>query len=128
MQKTYEVMVLLHPDLEIDVEAPIAKIEGLIESVGGKVAKRDNWGKKRLAYRIKRQDFAIYVYLEVQLDPQKVRPLEDSLLILEEVIRHMIVVHEDNPKRESKKPAEAKKEAGATDEAKDESKVEEVTA
>ena len=41
-------MVLLHPDLEIDVEAPIAKVEGLVEAAGGKVLKRDNWGKKRL--------------------------------------------------------------------------------
>jgi small subunit ribosomal protein S6 len=103
MQKTYELMVLLHPDLEIDVEAPIGKIEGLIEAAGGKVAKRDNWGKKRLAYKIARQDFAIYVYFEVQLDPTKVRQLEDSIGILEEVLRHIVVVHEEVPRREVKK-------------------------
>jgi small subunit ribosomal protein S6 len=103
MQKTYELMVLLHPDLEIDVEAPISKIEGLIEAAGGKVAKRDNWGKKRLAYKIARQDFAIYVYFEVQLDPTKVRQLEDSIGILEEVLRHIVVVHEEVPRREVKK-------------------------
>ncbi len=116
MQKTYELMVLLHPDLEIDVEAPIAKVESLIESVGGKVTKRDNWGKKRLAYRIAKQDFAIYVYFELQLDPTKVRELENTILITEEVLRHILVVHEEN-----KNPAPAKK-----DEA--DKKTEEVTA
>lgn len=95
-QPTYELVILLHPDLEIDVEAPIAKLEGLIEAAGGKVTKRDNWGKKRLAYRIKRQDFAIYIYFELQLDGTKVRDLENQILITEEVLRHILVVHEVN--------------------------------
>jgi len=108
MQKTYELMVLLHPDLEIDVEAPITKVEGLVEAVGGKVLKRDNWGKKRLAYRIAKQDFAIYVYFEVQLDAPKVRELENTILITEEVLRHILVVHEEvkvDPKKSSEKKA-----------------------
>lgn len=111
MQHTYELMVLLHPDLEIDVEAPITKVEGLIEAAGGRVIKRDNWGKKRLAYRIKRQDFAIYVYFEINLDPNRVRQLENTILITEEVIRHILVQHEENKPRVDKKgdkKAEAK--------------------
>jgi small subunit ribosomal protein S6 len=118
MQNTYELMVLLHPDLEIDVEAPIAKVEGLIEAAGGRVIKRDNWGKKRLAYRIKRQDFAIYVYFEINLDPTKVRQLENTILITEEVIRHILVQHEENKPRTDKKgdkKAEAKPDSKADD-------------
>ena len=103
MQKTYELMVLLHPDLEIDVEAPVAKVEGLVEAVGGRVIKRDNWGKKRLAYKIAKQDFAIYVYFEVLLDPSKVRDMENTILITEEVLRHILVVHEDYKPRVSTK-------------------------
>jgi small subunit ribosomal protein S6 len=112
MQQTYELMVLLHPDLEIDVETPIKKIEGLVDAVGGKVIKRDNWGKKRLAYRIKRQDFAVYIYFELSLDPSQVRQLENTVLITEEVLRHILVVHEENTRQrpssdDTKKPAEA---------------------
>lgn len=102
-QPTYELVVLLHPDLEIDVEAPITKLEGLITGVSGRVTKRDNWGKKRLAYRIKKQDFAIYVYFELELPGSEVRELERQLLITEEVLRHIIVVHEVNPPRAEKK-------------------------
>src|ERR1700689_4461703 len=94
MQKTYELMVLLHPDLEIDAEAPIAKVESLVVAAGGRVTKRDNWGKKRLAYRIRKQDFAIYVYFELQLAPTNVNQLESAILITEEVLRHILVVHE----------------------------------
>jgi len=115
MQKTYELMVLLHPDLEIDVEAPIAKVEGLIADAGGKVLKRDNWGKKRLAYRIARQDFAIYVYFEVSLPPEGVRQLDGTIMITEEVLRHILVVHEENPQRaESKKDDKTEKKAEVT--------------
>ena len=104
MQKTYELMVLLHPDLEIDVEAPINKVEALIAAVDGKVLKRDKWGKKRLAYRIARQDFAIYVYFELSLKPESVSALDSTILITEEVLRHILVVHEENPvKAEAKK-------------------------
>jgi small subunit ribosomal protein S6 len=109
LRNTYELVVLLHPDLEIDVEAPIAKVEGLIEAAGGRVIKRDNWGKKRLAYRINRQDFAIYVYFEVELDTTKTRQLEDTILITEEVLRHLLVTHEENKSRaNAKKPADKK--------------------
>lgn len=109
MQKTYELMVLLHPDLEIDVETPISKVESLIEAVDGKVIRRDNWGKKRLAYRIARQDFAIYVYFEVLLDPMKVGQLESTIRITEEVLRHILVIHEENKVRRDDKKADDKK-------------------
>jgi small subunit ribosomal protein S6 len=125
MAKTYELMVLLHPDLEIDAEAPIAKIEGLVEAVGGKVLKRDNWGKKRLAYRIARQDFAIYVYFEISLEPGQVDPLEKQILITEEVLRHILVVHEENPNRRDK---DGKKGEKSEEKADDKSDDKEVTA
>lgn len=115
MRNTYELVVLLHPDLEIDVEAPIAKVESLIDAVGGKVTKRDNWGKKRLAYKIKRQDFAIYVYFEVELEPTAVRQLENTILITEEVLRHLLVAHEENQTRASlKKAADKDKKSDVT--------------
>ena len=106
MQKDYELVVLLHPDLEIDVEAPIKKVEGIITAAGGRITKRDNWGKKRLAYRIKHQDFAIYVYFEAELPTEAVRSVENTLLITDEVLRHILVVHEEPPKQaKAAKPA-----------------------
>jgi small subunit ribosomal protein S6 len=89
--KSYELVVLLHPDLEIDVDAPIAKLEKLVSGVGGKITKRDNWSKKRLAYPVKKQQFGIYIYLELELPPEAVRELERQLLITEEVLRFLLV-------------------------------------
>jgi small subunit ribosomal protein S6 len=127
MNKLYELMVLLHPDLEIDVESPITKLEGLVEAAGGRITKRDNWGKKRLAYRISRQDFAIYVYFEIELDPSKVRQLESTISITEEVLRHIIVLHEENPAR-PRREGQSDDRTGDQKETADESEAEAVTA
>ncbi len=89
--KSYELVVVLHPDLEIDVDTPIAKLEKLVAGVKGKVVKRDSWGKKRLAYPIKKQQFGMYVYFDLELPPNQVRELESQLLITEEVIRFLLV-------------------------------------
>lgn len=89
--KPYELVVLMHPDLEIDVDTPIAKLEKLISGVGGSITKRDNWGKKRLAYPVKKQQFGIYSYFELELPPARVRELEAQLLITEEIIRFLLV-------------------------------------
>ena len=89
--RPYELMVLLHPDLEIDVDTPIAKLEKLIAAADGKITKRDNLGKKRLAYPISKQNFAVYIYFELQLEPTKVRELEATLRITEEVMRFLTV-------------------------------------
>jgi small subunit ribosomal protein S6 len=128
MQKTYELMVLLHPDLEIDVEAPITKVEALVAAVNGKVLKRDNWGKKRLAYRVSKQDFAIYVYFELSLAPESVQPLDTQILITEEILRHILVVHEENPPRVEtarKDPSDTKSEPETEKETKSDVKAQE---
>ncbi|HSX48056.1 MAG TPA: 30S ribosomal protein S6 [Candidatus Nanoarchaeia archaeon] len=92
--RQYELVVLLHPDLEIDADTPINKIEKLVEQAGGKIIKRDNWGKKRLAYRMNKLDFAVYVYFEIQVLPAGVAALENSLRLSEEIVRHLLVSHE----------------------------------
>ncbi|MBW3538195.1 30S ribosomal protein S6 [Candidatus Parcubacteria bacterium] len=104
----YELVVLLHPDLEIDVDAPVAKIEKLVENAGGKVVKRDNWGKKRLAYKIKGQGYAVYVLFEVQLPAANARGLEGTILLTEEVMRHLLVAKEPAVAARPQKPKAAK--------------------
>lgn len=108
--RPYELVVLLHPDLEIDADAPIKKIEDLVEAAKGKVVSRDNWGKKRTAYRVKKHDFAVYVRFELQLDPAKVRGFEDNLLLTEEIVRHLLVI------KEAKAPEKAVKTAAKEEE------------
>jgi ribosomal protein S6 len=47
--KEYELTVLIHPDLEVDLEAPLAKVRDIITGAGGKITKEDNWGSRSTA-------------------------------------------------------------------------------
>ena len=89
--REYELTVLLHPDLEIDLEAPLAKVREIITSNGGKITSEDNWGKKRLAYSINKEDFAVYVHFEVQLPASANAKISSVLNITDEVIRYLLV-------------------------------------
>jgi small subunit ribosomal protein S6 len=89
--RNYEIAIVLHPDLEIDIESATSKVEKIIELAKGKIVKKDNWGKRKLAYKIKKQDWGIYVFYNVQLDPSAVAQIEGTLRITEEVMRYLIV-------------------------------------
>lgn len=86
----YEIAVLYHPDLEIDLEKATAKVEKIFKDNGGKVVNTDNWGKRKLAYSIKKQDHAVYVFYTVDLPAENVRKVEATLNITDEVIRFLI--------------------------------------
>lgn len=86
----YEIAVLFHPDLEIDLSKPQAKVEKIFTDNGGKITKTDNWGKKKLAYQIANQDQAVYVFYTLELPAEGVRKVEATLNITDEVIRYLI--------------------------------------
>ena len=86
----YEIAVLYHPDLEIDLTKATAKVEKIFTGSGAKITKTDNWGKRKLAYPIAKQEHAVYVFYIVDLDPQKVGEIDGILRITDEVIRYLI--------------------------------------
>ncbi len=98
--RKYELTVLIHPDLEIDLEKPLKKVRDLITSNGGTITLEDNWGKKKLAYRIKNEDFAVYIYFEIELPAESVQKIDTTLNITDEVLRHLLVAYDP------KKPAD----------------------
>lgn len=87
----YEVAVLYDQGLEIDLEKATAKVEKIIADNGGKITNTDNWGKRKLAYPIKGQDFAIYVFYTVELPGVAVQKINDTLNITDEVVRFLII-------------------------------------
>ena len=91
LEKVYELTVLFHPDLEIVLEKPLKKLEGIITENGGKIVKQENWGKRKLAYSIKKQDFAVYVLSEVEIAPANASKVQNLLNITDEVIRYLMV-------------------------------------
>lgn len=116
MEKVYELTVLFHPDLEIDLEKPLKKVEGIIAENGGKIISQDNWGKKRLAYTIKKQEFAVYVLLEVAMAPAGAGKIQSLLNITDEVLRYLMVEKDPKAPEATQKPAEVAAEEPSTEE------------
>jgi small subunit ribosomal protein S6 len=86
----YEVAVLYHPDLEIDLEKASKRVEKIFTDNGGKIVNTDNWGKRKLAYSIKKNEHAVYVFYTVEFPGSNVQKVESTLNITDEVIRFLI--------------------------------------
>jgi small subunit ribosomal protein S6 len=114
--KEYELTVLIHPDLEADLETPLAKVRDIVKNAGGEVVKEDNWGKKKLAYRINREDFAVYVYMDVKLPADAPLKISNTLNITDEVLRYLLVTVDEK----GRKALEEAKKNASEDETKEE--------
>ena len=108
----YELTVLIHARHETDLEAPLETVRSLIKDNGGKVVTEENWGKKRMMYSINREEFAIYVYMEIELPPEAPLKISNALNITESVLRYLLV--KSDPK--AKAAAEAAKSASSQSE------------
>lgn len=124
----YEVAVLYHPDLEVDLEKGSSRVEKIFTDNGGKVVSIDNWGKRKLAYPIKKSEHAVYVFYTLELPAEAVRKVESTLNITDEVIRFLItrpdlkaIAKAEAAKAEKAAKAAARGEsAESTDDSKDE--------
>ena len=106
----YELTVLVHPDLETDLEKSLKKVRSLISDAGGEVVKEDNWGKKRLAYSIRKEDFAVYVGMDVKLPATAPARISSQLNITDDVLRYLLVKTDDKERarREASKSSAEK--------------------
>lgn len=120
----YEIAVLYHPDLEVDPEKATARVEKIFTDNGGKVISTDNWGKRKLAYAIKKNESAIYVFYTVELPAESVRRVENTLNITDEVVRFLITRPDLKAiaKAETAKAEKARKAAERGDRADDDDK------
>lgn len=90
--RNYEVVFIVHPDLDENaLNSTIEKVSGWITESGGSITKTDLWGRRRMAYAIRKQHEGQYVLLETQIEPSFSSELERNLRFLEPVMRFMIV-------------------------------------
>jgi len=136
--RSYQSVLILKPDIdEARVAEALEKIGEFIKSNGGASLRIENWGKKRLAYRVKKNRFGIYLNLYHTLESAKVVELETKYKLYELIIKYMVVRLDDDEleralgketevegeSKDEDKKAEAKTEAKA--ETKTEAKAEE---
>ncbi len=110
--KEYELTVLIHPDLEMNLELATDKVKSLLEKNGGKILKEESEGKKKLAYQVKKQDFAVYYYYEVALPAEAPAKVSSALNITDEVLRYLLVIKDERrTSKDDKDKAEKSEEA-----------------
>lgn len=89
--RKYELVCIIQPDLDENAfKGAVDRVQGWVTEAGGSVDKVDVWGRRRLAYEIRKQREGQYVLMNVSLDPKTVGPLERNIRFLEPVLRHML--------------------------------------
>lgn len=91
--RLYELMLIVAPDVESPkIEELSVKITKIIEDGGGKVEKKDMWGKKNLAYEIAKFKEGFYILYVLSLLPTQPSNLEKKLGLEDQIIRHLLIV------------------------------------
>jgi small subunit ribosomal protein S6 len=90
--RRYELMVILDPDLEERTVAPsLDQFLAVVRTGGGTVEKVDVWGRRRLAFEIKKRSEGIYAVVDLQAEPDTVKELDRQLNLNEAVLRTKVI-------------------------------------
>lgn len=101
--REYETIFILRPDaLEDDRNKVIERIESIMERLQGHVLRKEEWGKRKLAYRVQKHSQGIYYYYLYLGYSDLVGELERNLRILEPVIKYLTVKLDDDLDREER--------------------------
>ena len=98
--RTYEVVYIVKPDVsEEDLDKLISQMESLITNNGGAIQKTEKWGRRRLAYVVRRQREGQYVITTMECEPPALREFERVLKVSEPVIKFQTVRIDEELKR-----------------------------
>ena len=104
--RNYEVAFIAAPTLTSEeLDAFVAQMQTVVESKNGRVVKVDNWGKKPLAYKIKKFRDGYYVILTLDADGAIIAELERRFRVADHVIRFLSVRIDEDLKRSDKMKA-----------------------
>jgi len=88
---SYELMYIVRPTLDEQTLATVnEKVDKFITNAGGEILKREDWGKRRLAFPIAKFTEGFYAILQLKLAPTAVRDLERNLQLTEQVLRYLV--------------------------------------
>ena len=118
--RQYELMIILDPEIEERTVAPsLDKYLTVVTTEGGSVDKVDIWGRRRLAYDIKKKSEGIYAVVDFTASPATAKELDRQLGLNEVVLRTKVLRREESkaaaaPAVAAEAPAEADAEADAS--------------
>lgn len=94
--RTYEALYIISPELDDSaIQTVVADVEKFITSSNGTIVRSDVWGKRKLAYTIRKHTEGVYVVLRFLASPDSIKRLEQQLKLTEAVIRYMVLYLDD---------------------------------
>ena len=99
-QRTYEVMFIVRPDMQDeDVDKLVANLESNANTAGAKIQTTERWGKRKLAYDVRRFSEGNYILLKVDADGKAIHEVERRLRVAEPVIKFITVRTDEKQKK-----------------------------
>jgi small subunit ribosomal protein S6 len=95
--RSYQSVLILKPDLdEAQVDQVLEKITEFLSKNNGSILKVDKWGKKRLAYRVKKSRFGYYLNIYHTCESLKVSALEADYKLYNLILKYLLIRLDDN--------------------------------
>ncbi|MBI4262745.1 MAG: 30S ribosomal protein S6 [Acidobacteria bacterium] len=92
MNRKYELVYVVSPDATDDQVAELhTQVEGIVQRMGGRIEKTENWGRRRLAYEIGRHKEGTYVLEVIQGGGELMKEIDRRLKVFDLVVRHLVV-------------------------------------
>jgi small subunit ribosomal protein S6 len=104
--RTYEILFIADPGLgEPEVDALAAQVQGFVEQAGGTLQKLEKWGKKRLAYSVRRHTEGSYVLLVAEGVGGLIKEVERRLKVTDGIVRFLTVRVDDELRKAERRKA-----------------------
>jgi small subunit ribosomal protein S6 len=90
--RRYETIFILDPDLEDELtQSTIEKVKGIITQANGEIIKVEDWGKRKLAYEVKKKTKGHYILIHLSGSPALLSELERNFRVMDAVIKYQSV-------------------------------------
>lgn len=88
----YEIALIVRPEIEQEgQEALIERLSEILTSAGGEVTEVETWGRRRLAYPIRKVQEGFYYFIQGQFSASVLPDLERTIKLNEDILRHMVI-------------------------------------
>ena len=91
----YEVVFLVHPDQSEQVPAMVERYEGIVSKHQGQIHRKEDWGRRQLAYPIRDVHKAHYILMNIECDEAALTELKTAFKFNDAVLRNLIMVQKD---------------------------------
>lgn len=88
----YEIIFLVHPDQSAQVPAMVERYKATIEAANGTIHRLEDWGRRHLAYPIKKIHKAHYVLMNIECDQPTLEELESGFRFNDAILRSMTLL------------------------------------